>query len=183
MKFCRFRTPTHLTVVLVALATAACQDTTSPETSGNNPTVVFPPSSGVGSAVLVQPKKPVIQSVQLSTTSLELDSGIAATFSATILNPIGRGSRTYTDAFLQGQIRQGGVVAPTGGFGVRCNAGPNAVLPLGTCSVIGFTINTLAGSLVAGPAAFELTLHSQSDAFPSVTFTVPVILGEALVTP
>jgi len=44
------------------------------------------------------------------------------------------------------------VVAPTGGFGVRCNAGPNGVLPLGTCSVIGFTINTLAGSLVESVA-------------------------------
>jgi hypothetical protein len=178
MTFSHLRTPSSLSLVVVALATAACGDATAPAA-----TVGSPPNIVVNSAVLVQPKKPVIQSVQLSTTSLELDSGIAATFSATILNPIGRGSRTYTDAFLQGQIRQGGVVAPTGGFGVRCDAGPNGVLPLGTCSVIGFTISTLAGSLVAGPAAFELTLYSQSDAFPSVTFTVPVILGEALVTP
>ena len=178
MKFFRLLRPTPVCVVLVTMATAACSDATAPTATAGSLANI-----GVNSAVLVQPKRPVIQSVQLSTTSLELDSGLAATFSATILNPIGRGSRTYTDSFLQGYIRQGGVLVPTGGFGVRCNAGMNGLLPLGTCPVLGLTINTMAAALVAGPADFELTLYSQSDAFPSVTFTVPVMLGEALVTP
>lgn len=177
MTFFRLRRSTPLGVVLVALATTACNDATAPAAGS-------PRSAAFNPAVLAKPKNnPVIQSVQLSTTSLELDNGSAATFTTTISNPIGRGSRTYTDAFLQGYVRQGGVVTPTGGFGVRCDAGANGVLPLGTCPVPGLTISTLGAGLVAGPADFELTLYSQSDAFPSVTFTVPVMLGEVLVTP
>jgi hypothetical protein len=185
MTFIRLRTRTPLSVILTVLATAACHDTTAPATAATSATVS--PNGGVGSVLVVKPKKntPVIQSVQLSTTQLELNNGIAATFTATISNPIGRGSRTYTDAYVQGELRQGDVAAATGGFGVRCNAGPNGVLPLGTCPVIGLTINTMVGvgSLVSGPADFALTLYSQSDAFPSVTVIVPVILGQALVTP
>jgi hypothetical protein len=184
MTFIRRRTLTPLSVVLAALA-AACHDTTAPATAGSSATV--PPNGVVGSVLVGKPKKnkPVIQSVQLSTTQLELNNGIAATFSATMNNPFGRGSRAYTDAYVQGEIRQGGVVAATGGFGVSCNAGPYGTLPLGNCTVSGLTISTVpgAGSLASGAANFALTLYSQSDAFPSVSFIVPVVLGEALVTP
>ena len=183
MPFLRL-SPRTLSVTIVALATAACGDATAPATAGRHSPIDSPPG-GVSWAVLVKPKKPVIESVQLSTTALELNSGLAASYSLVISNPIGRGSRTYTDAFLQSEIRQGGVVVPAGGYGVRCNAGANGLLPPGTCNVLGLTINTMGGGgiLTAGPADFLLTLYSQSDAFPSMTFTVPVMLGEALVTP
>ena len=186
MTFFRLRTPTPLSLALVALATVACRDTTAPLTTDSN-VAVGSGSNTVSSVLVVKPKKnvPVIQAVQLSTSALELNNGSAATYSVTILNPFGRTSRTYSDANLQGYIRQGGAEVGAGGFQVRCNGGPYEVLPLGTCIVSGLTISTVpgAGSLVSGPADFALTLNSQSDAFPAVTFTVPVMLGEALVTP
>jgi hypothetical protein len=186
MTFFRLHTPRPLSLVLVALATAACGDATAPANADSKATVGSPPNTAVSSA-LVKPKKttPVIQSVQLSTSSLELNSGIAASYSVEISNPFGRASRTYSNVYLQGEIRQGAVVAPAGGFPVMCSGGPLGALPLGKCTVAGLTISTIpgAGSLVSGAADFALTLYSQSDAFPSVTVTVPVLLGEALVTP
>jgi len=76
-------------------------------------------------------------------------------------------------------------VAPAGGGQVNCNGGPYAVLALGTCIVSARTVSTIpgAGSLASGAAVFAVTLYSASDAFSSVTFRVPVMLGEALVPP
>ena len=181
MRSFRLRPPTTLGVVLLALNITACRDAIAPAPVGSAPTTV------VASVLVVNAKKhgPVIQSVQLSTTSLELNNGSAASYSVTIHNPFGRTSRTYTDVYLQGEIRQGGVVAAAGGGQVSCNGGPYAVLPLGTCIVSSRTISTIpgAGSLTPGAAIFAVTLYSQGGAFEPVTVTVPVMLGDALITP
>ncbi|MDF2771082.1 MAG: hypothetical protein K0S86_575 [Geminicoccaceae bacterium] len=180
----RFYTSTPVSVFLVALATVACRDPNAPPTADSTAAVGSPQNTMVGSVLVAKPKKnkPVIESVQLSTSALELNSGIAATYSVTIYNPFGRMSRTYTDANLQGEIRQGAVVAAAGGFQVSCSGGPYEQLPLGTCTVSGLTISTVPGlgSLTPGAANFALTLYSESDGFPPVTAIVPVTL---VVTP
>ena len=182
----RFRlcTSTPVSVFLVALATVACRDPNAPPTADSTAAVGSPQNTMVGSVLVAKPKKnkPVIESVQLSTSTLELNSGIAATYSVTIYNPFGRMSRTYIDANLQGEIRQGVVVAAAGGFQVSCNGGPYEQLPVGTCTVSGLTISTVpgVGSLTPGAANFALTLYSSSDRFPPVTALVPVTL---VVTP
>jgi hypothetical protein len=183
MTFLRFRTPAASALALAVL-TVACQETSAPMTTGNG--AIPSASSATVSSAMVKLRRPMpsIESLKLSTTSLELNNGIAATFTTTLNNPFGKASQTYTDAYLQGEIRQGGVVAATGGFAVTCG-GVSATLPLGKCTINGLTVSTIPGaaSLVSGPAVFALRLHSQSEAFDAVTVTVPVLLGQALVTP
>lgn len=179
MTFFCFRAPAPLGVVLVALATTACQDATAPALADNKPAVGSPPSTIVSSTLVVKPKTngPVIESVQLSTSWLELNNGTAASYTVTIENPFGRTGRTYTDVHLQGMILQGAVAVGAGGVPVMCNGGPSEVLPLGTCTYNG-SISTMPGaaSLTPGPAIFELTLHSHSDAFTPVIVSIPVTL-------
>src|SRR5215207_6484139 len=97
MTFFRPRTPSPLSLVLVALATAACQEPAAPPTTDGNAAIGSPSNFTASSAVMLKAKKngPGIESLQLSTTSLELNAGIAATYSVTLNNPFGRGSRTY----------------------------------------------------------------------------------------
>ena len=182
MTYFRFPAPGSMTVALIAIATAACQDSTAPATTRNS-TV----PTAANAWLVAKPKKnaPVIQSVQLSQTWLGLNDGTAAVYTVTINNPITKTNQAYTDVSIQGEIRQGDVVVGAGGGQIKCGNGPDQLLPMGMCVVENRTISTIPGAalLTSGPAIFAVRLHSWSDAFDPVTFTQPVILGEALATP
>jgi len=185
MTFLRFRTPAASSLAVVVLTAAACRETTAPPATTANAAIATA-SSATASSALGKLRRPMpsIESLKLSTTLLDLNDGSAATFNTTLSNPFGKGSQTYTDAYLQGEFRQGGVVAATGGFAVSCG-GVAATLPLGKCTINGLTVSTVPGaaSLVSGPAVFALRLHSQSEAFDAVTVTVPVLLGQVIAAP
>jgi hypothetical protein len=143
-------------VIALSLTALACQDSTAPAASArpivrSNPAVIY--------AAPNKPKKnaPSITNVQLSTTTLVLGQGTAATYTLTVANPIGK---TYTDVNVQGEIVQGSNRAGAGALPLECSPGVFGVLPGGTCTDPFLTVSTATSNvLVPGAAELVVTLY------------------------
>lgn len=120
--------------------------------------------------VTLEPNTPTITALTPVATSLAI-GGPSIMYNATLKNP----GPSLSSVVQQGYISQGSVRHAAGGQVVICGAG-NGVLPTGTFNVTGSYSamqTTGPGTLVTGPATFELELRADTLLF---TRTVPVTL-------
>jgi len=99
-----------------------------------------------------------IVSLQLESTTIAI--GSFTNYTVTVYNP---GSTSLSTVFVQGEMLQGGTDNAANGTNVICGTAGSGVLPPGFCT---FQFTAAAsnsgsgtGTLVAGPATFQLTLN------------------------
>jgi len=113
---------------------------------------------------------PTITTLNLASTTLPID-GPSVNYTATLQNP----ANSLQGVLLQGVLVQGAVSKGAGGLSVSCGAAIG-VLPPGTCT-INFTAtasNSVGGTLVPGPAQFQLNLI-QSNGGTNTTFDTKIV--------
>jgi hypothetical protein len=114
---------------------------------------------------------PSITSLTLSPTTLAI-GGPRASWTATLQNP----ANSLQNVLLQGYMVQGATRQPAGGVSVSCGSAIGVLSP-GTCTV-SFTAGAAngvgTGTLVPGPATFELNLM-QSSGGTNTTFDTKTV--------
>jgi hypothetical protein len=120
--------------------------------------------------VTLQPNTPGIASLTPTTTTIAI--GSAPSYAATLRNP----GAPLSNVILQGWINQGTVRNAAGGTMVFITGQAVGALPSGMFNVAGSisVSNTSAGSgtLVAGPATFELQMTMNGTLLESKTLSV-----------
>jgi hypothetical protein len=129
-------------------------------------------------AVTLAPNTPSIGALSPNSDTVMFGSSIA--YTATLTNP----GASLSNVVLQGWIDQGTARRAAGGSMVMCGAGVG-VLPNGTFNVQGSIVASNAtggtGTLVDGPATFELQLLVNGTVLE--TTTVAVTLATGIIVP
>jgi uncharacterized repeat protein (TIGR01451 family) len=125
-------------------------------------------------AVTLAPNTPSIGALSPNSDTVMFGSSIA--YTATLTNP----GASLSNVVLQGWIDQGTARRAAGGSMVMCGAGVG-VLPNGTFNVQGSIVASNAtggtGTLVDGPATFELQLIVNGTVLETKTVTVTLTTG------
>ena len=145
--------------------------------------IVLSTTSAPIPVTLVPNPPPSITSVTAN-PSFAFIGGPATPYSATLTNP----GTSRSNISLQGFVNQGTARRSAGGAGVVCGAG-TGVLPTGTftvpCSMLPANTNGGVGTLVPGPATFELQLLDGTTVLGTKTIAVtlqPSTVGIASLT-
>jgi hypothetical protein len=156
---------------LAALAVAGCSDHSMP--SEARPTLV--PSRFIVGGGPPPPPPPSITSLSVNQTALTID-GPQATYTASLNNPQGF---SFSSTSLVGFITQGSTRRSAGVQSVSCGFSLGILPQHSTCTnafpIVVSNSTSGSGTLIPGPATFELQLQSAGVLFSTRTFPVTIV--------